>query len=64
MAKAVIKIEGMSCNHCKMSVENALKTIEGVQNAVVDLGAKAVAIDFDPGTVNEMGLKKTISDAG
>gem|GEM_PF-4968075 len=25
MSDTVLKIEGMSCNHCKMSVEKALK---------------------------------------
>lgn len=64
MANVIVNVEGMSCNHCKMSVEKALKTLDGVQEAVVDLGAKTVSVDFDPAVVNGDGLKKVISDAG
>jgi len=64
LASTVLHVEGMTCNHCKMSVEQALKTLDGVKEAQVDLAAKTVAIEFDPGTVNEEGLKKTISATG
>lgn len=64
MANVVISVEGMSCNHCKMSVEKALKTLNGVENATVDLAAKTVAVDFDPSAVDGSSLKKTIEDAG
>jgi copper chaperone len=33
----VINVKGMSCNHCKISVETALKKLNGVSKAVVDL---------------------------
>jgi copper chaperone len=32
-----LKVEGMSCNHCKASVEKALKNVTGVENAEVNL---------------------------
>lgn len=32
-----LTIEGMSCNHCKGRVERALKELDGVESAVVDL---------------------------
>jgi copper chaperone len=32
-----LKVEGMTCNHCKTSVEKALKSVPGVENAEVDL---------------------------
>lgn len=64
MANTIFRVEGMSCNHCKAAVEKALKTIDGVNEASVDLAAKTVAIDFDSAVTNESGLKRTISDAG
>jgi len=64
MATAVINVGGMTCNHCKMAVEKALKTLDGVQDASVDLDAKKVSIEYDPAGVDEAGLKKAISDAG
>ncbi|GEM85339.1 CopZ family metallochaperone [Meiothermus hypogaeus] len=32
-----LKIEGMSCGHCKMSVEKALKSVPGVEKVEVFL---------------------------
>ena len=32
-----IKIKGMSCNHCVMAVNKALKEIEGIKDVKVDL---------------------------
>ena len=40
MEKKTIEIEGMMCNHCKMSVEKVLNTIEGVLKVDVSLENK------------------------
>lgn len=32
-----LKVEGMSCGHCKMSVEKALKSVQGVEKVEVFL---------------------------
>ena len=37
-------VEGMRCMHCKASVEKALKAVEGVTDAVVDLEEKTAVI--------------------
>ncbi|WP_418791165.1 heavy-metal-associated domain-containing protein [Phosphitispora sp. TUW77] len=64
MATTVLNVGGMSCNHCKMAVEKALKTLDGVQNANVDLDTKKVSIEYNPAGIDEAGLKKVIADAG
>ena len=40
----VIGVGGMMCNHCKMAVETACKSVAGVTDAVVDLQAKTVTV--------------------
>ena len=35
-----LNIKGMSCNHCVMSVKNALSSEQGVKNVQVDLESK------------------------
>ena len=37
-------VEGMSCNHCKMSVEKAISAVPGVSACVVDLANKTATI--------------------
>lgn len=64
MAKVVIGVEGMSCNHCKMAVEKALKSLAGVTNAIVSLENKNAEIEYDENVVDVEKLKQAIKDAG
>ncbi len=57
-----IKIEGMSCNHCKASVEKALRAFEGVE-AEVSLEEKKACVS-NMGTATEEQLKQAVIDAG
>lgn len=59
-----IKVEGMSCNHCKMAVEKALKELGGVSGANVDLPGKQVKVVYDPGSVSRQALVDAINEAG
>ncbi|MBE6038300.1 MAG: heavy metal translocating P-type ATPase [Anaerofustis stercorihominis] len=52
--KKVITVNGMSCNHCKMAVEKALKAIEGVEDAVVDLEAKTATATLTADVADEV----------
>ena len=58
-----IIIEGMQCNHCKMTVEKVLNSIDGVTNAVVNLENKTATLesnkDIDNNKINE-----AITEAG
>lgn len=56
--KETIYINGMSCNHCKMSVEKALMAIEGVTRATVNLEEKKAEM-----IVEKEILDETIEDA-
>ena len=38
-------INGMSCNHCRMSAENAILSVKGVTSASVDLGSKQAIVE-------------------
>ena len=35
--KSIFKISGMTCNGCKLSVEDKLRSLDGVDKAYVDL---------------------------
>lgn len=61
---AILKVEGMSCQHCKMSVEKALKAVEGVAAASVDLEAKTATVTYDPTKAGPEEFKKAIARAG
>lgn len=61
--KKILKVEGMSCAHCKAAVEKALKSIDGVENAVVDLKNKSADVTLSKEVKNDV-LAKAVADAG
>ncbi len=64
MTKRTLKIQGMTCNHCVMRVQKALKGVAGVQDALVDLGKSEASVTFDEGKVNVDTLSAAVVDAG
>ncbi len=64
MTQETIKVEGMSCMHCKLRVEKAVESVEGVQRAEVNLQAKEVVFDYEEGKVNLDKVKDAIREAG
>ncbi|UOF92049.1 cation transporter [Fodinisporobacter ferrooxydans] len=62
MSNVVLKVEGMSCNHCVNAVEGALKKL-GAEGKV-DLPGKSVAIQYDESKVNLEAIKSAIEDQG
>jgi copper chaperone len=63
-----LKIDGMSCNHCKMAVEKALAKISGVKSYSVDLEKGEASITGNPDqklvidAINKLGYKATLAD--
>ncbi len=47
MSERVYRIEGMSCNHCRMSAQKALLSVPGVEAATVDLDTKLAHVTGD-----------------
>ena len=60
--KKLIKIDGMSCQHCVMSVKKALERISGVSSVDVSIGNAKVT--FDGSKTNRDELAKAVVDAG
>lgn len=58
-----VSIEGMQCNHCKMSVEKALNEIEGVINVDVNLENKNAIIKSEK-EIKDTVINSKIEDAG
>lgn len=59
----IVFIEGMSCNHCKITVEKVLSSIEGVTNVLVSLEDKNAVINMKKDIDNNL-IKTVIEDAG
>lgn len=61
--KMIVKINQMSCNHCKNRVEEILRSISGIENAEVNLDEKLAEVDYF-GAIDENEIKEKINDSG
>lgn len=60
---AVIKVEGMSCQHCVNAVTKALEALDGVKNVRVSL-EKAQAEYDESQPVDQAAVKAAVEKAG
>ena len=58
-----LKVKGMSCQHCVMSVTKALGQLAGIKNVQVDLAKGEVRFD-NTKEIAPNRIEKTIQDAG
>ncbi len=59
----MLKVPDMSCDHCKMTVSQALSKLTGVSKVDVDLATKDVSVAHDE-RVSVGQLKRAVEDAG
>jgi copper chaperone len=62
MAEALMKIEGMSCQHCVMRVRKAVDDLPGVSHSEVNVGMARV--EYDESKVQASDLEKAVEKAG
>jgi len=58
-----VKIQGMTCQHCVMSVTKALNSIPGLKNLRIDL-VQGEATFENPQKVSPEKISKAVEDAG
>ena len=64
MQKESIRVEGMSCGHCKITVENAAGSLPGVDAAKVNLKKGTLTVKFDSAAVTMEDIKEVVTEAG
>ncbi|PTX58920.1 copper chaperone [Melghirimyces profundicolus] len=64
MATITLRVEGMTCGHCKQSVEGALEKVPGVEEARVSLEEKTATVQFDETKTDIAALKQAVEGQG
>ena len=59
----IIMVNGMQCNHCKMTVEKVLGGIDGVTNVAVNLEEKKVVVTLSKEVENNK-MEEALKEAG
>lgn len=61
---SVLKVDGMSCEHCVKAINKAVSAILGVENVSVDLKGKTVTVEHEPTRASLDRIKNEIEDQG
>ncbi|AEH61548.1 Heavy metal transport/detoxification protein [Methanosalsum zhilinae DSM 4017] len=64
MKNIMINVRGMTCQHCKMAVEKALMSTEGVHGVSVDLDKGTVSVEYDDQRTDPEKIRASIVSAG
>jgi copper chaperone len=64
MTDQILSVPDVSCDHCKMTIEQALAQMPGVGAAHVDIPAKTVALSFDESSVSLDEIADALAGVG
>ena len=64
MTRTVLKVDGMSCEHCVKAVTGAVEALRGVSGVTVDLAAKTVTVEHDSIVAPTDKITTEIEDQG
>ncbi len=62
--RVTLTVGNLTCAMCKYTVENALKQVEGVQSAQVDMEKNIAVVVFDPARTGVEKLVEAVTNAG
>ena len=62
MAKAILNVPDISCEHCEHTIVGALTPVAGVRSVQVDIPAKQVTVDYDQTAINVDRLKEVLAE--
>jgi len=64
MNTETLSIGGMTCAACSARVERALRKLEGVESAAVNLATEKATVIFDPQALRLSAIKEAVAKAG
>jgi Cu+-exporting ATPase len=62
--KTELRVSGMTCATCAVTIEKALQGVEGVEKAEVNLGLERVVVEYDPEKAGLTDIRRAVSEAG
>ena len=61
---SVLTVPGISCEHCKKTIEGAVKDLVGVDRVEVDIAGRTVSVDFDQEKISLPAIVAAIDEVG
>ncbi|MFN2226842.1 MAG: copper ion binding protein, partial [Anaerolineae bacterium] len=63
-AKVEMPVTGMTCVNCAQTIERALKRLDGVVSANVNLATERASVEYLPGAISLAAIQQAIRDVG
>jgi P-type Cu+ transporter len=64
MENTTLKLRGMSCASCANNIEEAIRSVPGVDACSVNFGAEQVTVTYDPGKTDVAAIQEAVDAAG
>ncbi|BAY65235.1 cation-transporting ATPase [Calothrix brevissima NIES-22] len=64
MENATLKLRGMGCAACAKSIEDAIRSVPGVNECSVNFGAEQATVDYNPKTTDLQAIQDAVDAAG
>ncbi len=64
MENQTFKLRGMSCAACASTIEDAIRSVPGVETCSVNFGAEQAAVTYNPRQTNPVAIQAAVDDAG
>ena len=62
MAKTILNVPDISCEHCERTITDALTPVEGIRSVQVDIPEKQVRVDYDEAQVSVERMKDVLQE--
>ena len=62
MTELILKIDGMSCQHCVMRVKRAIESLDGVTDLTVEIGE--AKMQFAESGIQQKDIENAVVKAG
>ncbi len=59
-----MRVEGMSCGHCEIAIQDAIRKLPGIKKVKASKRKKEVAVEFDGTSVTREQIAGAISSTG
>ncbi|OKH26562.1 copper-translocating P-type ATPase [Hydrococcus rivularis NIES-593] len=64
MENTTLKLRGMSCASCASSIEDAINSVPGVDECIVNFGAEQATVKYDPRRTDLEAIQEAVNAAG
>jgi len=64
MKQITLLVPGISCGHCKSSIEGAVASMDGVARVEVSVVKRTVDVEYDPAQLDLAAIVNAIDDQG